>query len=234
MKQQFNSILSKRRNYISCLALALLPLICALAIGRDYIYFRSFFFFLSGYLLGRNLGMLSQVIFCSLLLIINPVWLGQAENFVEQIAFYLGGIIIAYWVGSYHQAKKLPIIISFIIALFFVFAAFLIYQQSLKLPYYFVYPFIVALAAFIYYFFRLFKKRKLVLLFSSSLVLSYIFYFVLVYLVKRNLSWFDRPYILFTTIIPGDFLTLLVATFILPQIRDYLVSHNLIALKQPS
>jgi len=132
------------------------------------------------------------------------------------------------------MAKKLPIVISIIIALFFVFAAFLIYQQSRKLPFYFIYPFIIAFAAFVYYFFRLFKKRRLVLLFSSALVLSYILYFAILYIAKGNLSWFDRPFILFATIIPGDFLTMLVTTFILPQIRNYLVSRKLIALEEPS
>lgn len=234
MKWQYKTFLLNNKNYITCLILALLPLICVLAIGRDYIYFRTFFFLLAGYLLGNKWGTLSQVLFCGLLLIINPTWLGQSSNFIEQIGFYLGGIIIAYWIGSYHTKSKLPIVVSIIVALFFVFAIFLIYQQSLKLPFYFIYPFIVAFAAFVYYFFRLFKKRRLVFLFSSGVILSYIFYFAFLYLAKRNLPLFDRPFILFTSLIPGDFLTLLVTAFIFPQIRDFLISRKLIILENIS
>jgi biotin transporter BioY len=234
MKWQYKTFLLNNKNYITCLILALLPLICVLAIGRDYIYFRTFFFLLAGYLLGNKWGTLSQVLFCGLLLIINPSWLGQSSNFIEQIGFYLGGIIIAYWIGSYHTKSKLPIVVSIIVALFFVFAIFLIYQQSLKLPFYFIYPFIVAFAAFVYYFFRLFKKRRLVFLFSSGVILSYIFYFAFLYLAKRNLPLFDRPFILFTSLIPGDFLTLLVTAFIFPQIRGYLVNRNLIIVEKAS
>ncbi len=234
MKQQYKAFLFNNKIYITCLILALLPLICVLAVGRDYLYFRIFFPLLAGYLLGKNLATLSQALFCGLLLIINPSWLGQSNNFLEQIGFYLGGIIIAYWVGSHYTKGKLPIVMGIIIALFFVFAIFLIYQQSLKLPFYFIYPFIVALAAFIYYFLRLFKKRKLVFLFSSGVILSYIFYFTFLYIAKRNLAWFERPFILFTSLIPGDFLTLLLTAFIFPQIREYLLNRNLIVLEKTS
>ena len=107
-----------------------------------------------------------------------------------------------------------------------MFTIALVYSQSKLMHPYFPYPFIIALAAFIYYFFRMFKRRQLIQLLAVGLIINYLFSTLFSFSTQLKSSWF-QPFIrAYLNLVPGDFLSLLVVTFIIPPIVPFLVKKK--------
>ena len=222
---------NKRLLWLS-LGTSVLTLGCCLAARESFIYFRTFFFLSAGLILGKKWGSLSQALFLAILFIISPSWLPSGATFYPYIGFLLGSLCLTYWVGWGRSYNKIPVTVTFVVAVFLVFMVALVYSQSKLMHPYFPYPFIIAMAAFIYYFFRMFKSRQLIQLLAFGLIINYLFSALFSFSTQLKSPWF-QPFIrVYLNLIPGDFLSLLVVAFIIPPIVPFLVKKKVMEEKQ--
>ena len=214
------------------LAISVVTLACCLGARENFIYFRTFFFFSAGLILGKKWGSLSQALFLAMLLIISPSWLPSGATFYPYIGFLLGSLCITYWVGWGRSYNKVPTMVTFVVGGFLVFIVALVYSQSKAMHPYFPYPFIIALAAFVYYFFRMFKSRQLIYLLTCGLIINYLFSTLFSFSTQLKSPWF-QPFIqVYLNLLPGDFLSLLVVAFIIPPMVPFLVKKKVME-KEP-
>lgn len=214
------------------LGIIVLTLACCLGAREKFIYFRTFFFFLAGLILGKKWGSLSQALFLAMLFIISPSWLPSGAAFYPYIGFLIGGLLITYWVGWGRSYNKVPPTVTLVVVVFLVFMVALVYSQSRAMHPYFPYPFIIAMAAFVYYFFRMFKSRQLIQLLACGLIINYLFSALLSFSSQLNHTWF-RPFIqVYLNLVPGDFLSLLVIAFIIPPMVPFLIKKKIMENEQ--
>ncbi len=214
------------------LGVSVLTLACCLGAKESFIYFRTFFFFTSGLILGKKWGSLSQAIFIAILFIIYPSWLPSGTSFYPYIGFLLGSLFLTYWVGWRRSYNKVPATVSFAVVVFLVFTVALVYSQSKIMHPYFPFPFIIALAAFIYYFFRMFKSRHLIQLLTFGLILNYLFSALFSFSTQLKSPWLQSFIRVYLNLIPGDFLALLVVAFIIPPMVPFLVKKKVMEEEQ--
>lgn len=224
--------MDKKRVLWLSLGISVLTLACCLGAKENFIYFRTSFFFASGLILGKKWGSLSQAIFLAMLFIISPSWLPSGASFFPYIGFLLGSLCLTYWVGWRRSYNRVPATVSFAVVVFLVFTVTLVYSQSKVMHPYFPFPFIIALSAFVYYFFRMFKSRHLIQLLAFGLIVNYLFSALFSFSTQLKSPWF-QPFIrLYLNLVPGDFLALLVVAFIIPPMVPFLVKKKVMKEEQ--
>jgi len=224
--------MDKKRLIWLSLGVSILTLGCCLGARESFIYFRTFFFFPAGLILGKKWGSLSQALFLAMLFIIFPSWLPSGATFYPYIGFLLGSLCMTYWVGWGRGYNKVPPTVTFVVVVFMIFMVALVYSQSKLMHPYFIYPFIIALAAFIYYFFRMFKSRHLVQLLVSGLIINYLISTLFSFSTQLKSPWF-QPFIrVYLNLVPGDFLSILVIAFIIPPMVPLLIKKKVMKEEQ--
>jgi hypothetical protein len=190
--------------------------------GRDLIYFRTFFFALAGFILGKRLGTAGGALFVLGVLILDHDWFLRQLSYGGISLYLVSGITISYWVGSFKGTTKVHPSLSISIVLFFIFAGYVVYIESLNWPIYFLYPFLIAASALIYYFLRLLKERRLIQILFSGLILSYLLAFGLSFIIRGEVSFQSYSTTIFISLVPGDILTLTALAIIYPHLSHHL------------
>jgi len=199
------------------LSLTLIPIFLYALAGKDLIYFRSFFFALFGLILGKRWGSLAGAVFVVGVFALDRIWFLNELSLGGISLFLLTGIIISFWVGAYKDLPRVPLSLSLAIVVFFIFVGYLIYLESLNWPIYFLYPFLIAASALIYYFFRLIKERTLIQIFLSGLILSYLLAWGINLLIQGKTAFASYNTLVLISLIPGDILTLATLAIIYPH-----------------